>query len=48
MIELALLVGLGTVGYVLANQQPVAPHEHFTIPNFMSGTAEDKEEAEVE
>jgi hypothetical protein len=46
MIELALLVGLGTVGYVLANQQPVAQHEHFTIPNFMTGTAEDKEEAE--
>jgi hypothetical protein len=44
MIELALLLGLGTVGYVLANQQPVAPHEQFTIPRFITGTAQDKDE----
>jgi hypothetical protein len=43
MIELALLLGLGTVGYVLANQHPVAPHEEFTIPRFITGTEQDKE-----
>lgn len=39
MIELALLVGLGSIGYVLANQQS-GPTESFSIPFFNTGSEE--------
>lgn len=47
MIELALLVGLGSIGYVLAKQQS-GPTESFSIPFFSSGSEEETDSKEDE
>jgi len=46
MIELALLVGLGSIGYVLAKQQS-GPTESFSIP-FFSAASEEEHPKEAE
>jgi len=47
MIELALLAGLGSIGYVLAKQQS-GPSESFSIPFFNMGGEEKAEKEEEE